>query len=113
MQVLEYKGYHAKIEYDADSEVLHGIVAGINDYVDFQCDDAKGVVKEFHQAVDDYLAFCQELGKVPDKEYKGRFNVRIDPQIHRQLATYAHKAGKSLNAVVEEAAAKYISQVQA
>lgn len=111
MNVLEYKGYHAKIEYDVESEVLHGVVDGINDFVNFESEDAKGIVKEFHSAVDDYLEFCQELGKLPDKEYKGRFNVRIDPQIHRQLALCARKMGKSMNAVVEEAAMRYISQM--
>ncbi|WP_297965831.1 type II toxin-antitoxin system HicB family antitoxin [uncultured Anaerovibrio sp.] len=65
MNILEYKGYHAKVEYDVESEVLHGVIDGINDYVDFVSDDTKGIVKEFHKAVDEYLDFCQEVGKEP------------------------------------------------
>ena len=60
---------------------------GINDLVDFECEDLKGVEKEFHEAVDDYLEFCKEVGKEPDKEYKGTFNVRISPELHKRLVT--------------------------
>ena len=58
--VLEYKGYHAKIEYDAESKLLRGRIEGINDYVDFEAEDASSIEKEFHSAVDDYLVFCKE-----------------------------------------------------
>ena len=33
--ILEYRGYYTKIEFDADSKVLRGKIEGINDYVDF------------------------------------------------------------------------------
>lgn len=65
--VLEYKGYHTKIEFDSDACVLRGKIEGINDYVDFESTDAQMIEKEFQNAVDDYLAFCEEVGKEPDK----------------------------------------------
>lgn len=66
--VLEYKGYHTTIEFDAETFILRGKIEGINDLVNFESNDPKNIEQEFHTAVDDYLAFCQEVGKEPDKE---------------------------------------------
>ncbi len=101
--VLEYKGYHTKIQYDADSNTLHGKIEGIKDFVNFEAESTADVENEFHAAVDDYLALCEELGKSPDKEFKGSFNVRIAPSLHRELAMEACKRDISLNQLVEEA----------
>lgn len=71
--VLEYKGYHTRVELDTDDMILVGKIEGINDFVNFECENLDEVEKEFHQAVDDYLEFCAEMGKNPEKEYKGAF----------------------------------------
>lgn len=105
--LLEYKGYYTKIEFDAESMTLRGKIEGINDYVDFEADDISRIEAEFHSAVDDYLDFCKEVGKEPEKEYKGTFNVRISPQLHKRLAVCAFKDGCSLNAEVEAAIASF------
>ena len=89
--ILEYKGYHTKIEFDSEGLVLKGKIEGISDFVNFECENIKDVEKEFQEAVDDYLEFCKEVGKEPDKEYKGTFNIRISPKLHRKLATVAIK----------------------
>lgn len=108
--ILEYKGYHTKVEFDSDGLVLRGKIEGINDLVNFECEDIKDVEKEFREAVDDYLEFCKEMGKEPDKEYKGTFNIRINPQLHKKLATVAMKNGDTLNACVEKAIQEYVSE---
>ncbi len=108
--VLEYKGYHTRVEFDADSRKLYGVIEGINDLVDFIADDPSSVDNEFHKAVDDYIALCNDLGRSPDKEYKGMFNVRIPPEYHRELAVKALKENISLNAVVEEAIGRYLAE---
>lgn len=64
---LEYKGYHAKVEFDSLNFVLRGKIEEINDFVDFECADLKEVEKEFHEAVDEYLDFCSEIGKESEK----------------------------------------------
>ena len=51
----------------------------------------------------EYLRDCEEKGIEPEQPYKGTFNVRISPELHRIVAVYAMEHGKSLNAVVEEA----------
>lgn len=108
--ILEYKGYHTKVQFDSDGMVLRGKIEGINDLVNFECEDIKDIEKEFHEAVDDYLEFCKEVGKEPDKEYKGTFNIRISPQLHKKLATVAMKNGDTLNASVEKAIKEYVSE---
>lgn len=97
---MEYKGYHTKIEFDAESKTLRGKIEGINDYIDFEASDILNIKLEFHAAVDDYLEFCKEVGKDPEREYKGTFNVRISPELHKKLALRAFKDGCSLNAEV-------------
>lgn len=106
--ILEYKGYHAIIEVDVETFVLRGKIEGINDFVNFESDNPKTIEQEFHSAVDDYLEFCQSIGKEPDKEYKGTFNVRIHPDLHKKLATLALKNGESLNTTVEKAIQAYV-----
>ena len=64
--------------------------------------------QEFHQAVDDYLEFCKEVGKEPCKVYKGVFNVRIQPKLHRELVRISEMNGETLNAVVEKALQNYV-----
>ena len=53
--ILEYKGYHTKVEFDSENLILRGKIEGINDFVNFECENMKDVENEFHEAVDDYL----------------------------------------------------------
>lgn len=107
--VLEYKGYHTRIEFDSESLVVRGKIEGIKDFVDFESSDLTSIEKEFHVAVDDYLEFCKEVGKEPEKEYKGTFNIRISPELHKKLAVVALINGDTLNATVEKAITEYVS----
>lgn len=109
--ILEYKGYHTIIEFDVETFVLRGKIEGINDFVNFESDDPKTIEQEFHLAVDDYLEFCKSVGKEPDKEYKGTFNVRIQPDLHKKLAALASKNGESLNTTVEKAIQAYVKEL--
>ncbi|MCM1057453.1 MAG: type II toxin-antitoxin system HicB family antitoxin [Firmicutes bacterium] len=101
--ILEYKGYRTSITYDAHARRLRGVISGIEDHVDFSSDKVEEIEQEFHMAVDDYLKFCEEVGKTPCKEYKGVFNVRIQPELHRELVQISQENGETLNAVVERA----------
>ncbi len=107
--VLEYKGYLAKIEYDVEDKILYGKVEGIKDLVNFECDSMDGIEREFHCAVDDYLEMCKELGEKPDKAYSGMFNVRISPMLHREIALKAAASGETLNRTVERAITRYVT----
>lgn len=106
--VLEYKGYYTRVEYSAEDGVLFGKIEGINDLVTFEEDNLQNVQKAFQEAVDDYLIFCEDIGQEPDKVYKGNFNVRISPELHRELALVAFKNDESLNQCVEKAIREYV-----
>ena len=101
--LLHYKGYSARPEYSASDHIFYGTILGISDMVDFQSENAKDLEGEFHKAVDDYLEFCKEIGKEPQKEYSGLFNVRIPPDLHREISQFAQAEGVSLNKAEEQA----------
>lgn len=65
--ILHYKGYSAQPVYSADDRIFYGRIIGIRDFVDFQSESADGLEDAFHTAVDDYLAFCAEIGKEPEE----------------------------------------------
>ena len=68
---LEYKGYRTNIEIDFEANMFYGEIDGISDFVNFMSDipdGVQGIIREFHSAVDDYIAFCSEIGKAPQTE---------------------------------------------
>ena len=102
-KMMEYNGYHAQIEYDAEDELFVGKVYGITDSLNFHGTSVAELEAMFHQSIDNYLAMCAEAGKVPDKEFKGSFNVRISPELHREISLHAAEEGITLNQYVLKA----------
>ena len=107
--LLNYKGYFGSVEFSDEDNIFHGRIIGINDRITYEGDNVKTLRQDFNAAVDEYIDVCAELGKEPEKSYKGTFNVRIEPALHRQLVVYSSSHGKSLNAVVAEAISNYVS----
>ena len=107
---LKYKDYLGSVEYSSEDDCFFGKVIGINDLVTFEGTSTSELKQAFCEAVDDYLLICKRAGKSPEKSYKGSFNVRVRPEIHRQAALYASAHGKTLNSLVEEAIVDKISQ---
>lgn len=105
---MEYKGYTARVEFDADAGVLFGEVEGLRDVVTFEGTDVREVEKAFRDSVDDYLDMCAQRSEEPEKPYSGKFLVRVDPKLHRDIAMAAARAGKSLNAFAGEAFKRWI-----
>lgn len=101
--VLEYKGYVGSIEFSEKDCVFYGKVQGIRSLISYEGESAKELVADFHTAVDDYLSLCEERGSEPERAYKGTFNIRISPELHKSAAIYAYEHKTSLNSVVEEA----------
>ena len=103
--LLEYKGYYGSVEYSREDALLYGKVLGINSLISYEGESVAELQQDFEGAVDDYLEMCAENGTEPEKTYKGSFNVRIAPQLHKKLSLYSISQNKSLNATVEEAVA--------
>ena len=106
--ILSYRGYFGSVEFSGEDDVFYGRIIGINDHITYEGDSVQSLRKDFNDAVDEYLEVCAELGKEPEKSYKGTFNVRIEPALHRQLVVYSTSHGKSLNSVVQEAISNYV-----
>ena len=100
--MMEYKGYTAKLAYDDESGSFHGEVLNLRDVITFQGDTVENLRQAFHDSVEDYLEFCAERNEEPEKPYSGRFILRIDPSLHRRIATRARLADKSLNTWVQD-----------
>lgn len=101
--MLEYKGYHASVEYDADDDIFVGEVFGIADSLNFHGTSVEELKKMFEQSIDNYLDLCQKIGKNPDKEFRGTFNVRLSPETHRKAALAAKMQKLTLNQYIAEA----------
>jgi len=106
--IMNYKGYSARIEYDDDDGIFFGQVAGLRDGIGFHADTVEGLRTAFHEAVDDYLAICAKIGKEPDREYSGKVMFRLHPSLHARIAKTAELAGMSINQWGEQVLSKAI-----
>lgn len=100
--MLNYKGYTGSIEISVEDDVLHGSVLDIKDVVTFEGTTIEEVKQAFQDSVDDYLAFCQEMGQDPDRPFSGKLPFRTTPDVHRRIFIAAKTSGKSINAWMEE-----------
>jgi predicted HicB family RNase H-like nuclease len=97
MSTMIFKGYAAKIEYSDEDGCFIGHIAGIKDVIGFHADSVKELRAAFIEAVDDYLAACEKLGRTPQKPYSGKLMLRVPPEVHAHAAMMAEAHGKSLN----------------
>jgi len=108
--VLEYNGYSGSIEVSIEDKCLHGKILFIADIVTYEADNVIELENQFRAAVDDYLLTCQEIGKEPQKPFKGSFNIRITPLLHRKAALSAANEGISLNELTSKAIEYYLDK---
>lgn len=101
--LLSYKNYNGTIEYSAEDDCLFGKVTGLKSLISYEGNSVQELKEDFVNAIDEYLVDCEERGVAPELPYKGTFNVRISPELHRNIAVYAIEHGKSLNSAVEDA----------
>lgn len=100
------RGYIAFVQFSREDNCFFGKLEGIDDLIMFEGQSVEELKEAFHEAVDDYLELCKKYGQKPDKSYKGSFNVRIDPKLHRQAALKSAALGISLNKFVQAAIKK-------
>ena len=100
---MEYKGYVGRVEFSEADGLFFGKVMGIRGLLSYEGTTAKELVEDFHGVVDDYLDLCEAQGITPEKAYKGNFNVRISPELHKKAVICAAAQQMSLNSFVERA----------
>jgi len=103
MNIMTVNGYHAKIEYDEELDLFRGEILGLNGGADFYGKTPKELRAEFRKSLQVFLQVCEEKGIEPRKHFSGKFNLRISPELHEQLALAAQAEGKSINALALEA----------
>lgn len=109
---MEYKGYVGSVEFSEADGLFYGKVMGVRALLSYEGTTANELVTDFHSAVDDYLAICEAEGKEPEKAYKGSFNIRISPELHKQAAISAAARQMSLNRFVEQSLERAVAAQQ-
>ena len=109
---MTYKNYVGSVEFSEEDGVFFGSVQGIRSLISYEGTNAKELVNDFHQAIDDYLELCKKEGTKPEVAYKGSFNVRLGSEIHRQAAIYALSHQQTLNSFIEEAVKEKLASVK-
>ncbi|HKK47635.1 MAG TPA: type II toxin-antitoxin system HicB family antitoxin [Alkalispirochaeta sp.] len=101
--MMTYQGYIGDVEYDDQARLFHGEVVNTRDVITFQGTSVAELEQAFHASVDDYVSWCEEEGIPPEKPYSGKFNLRLSPELHREIAIAAKRLDTSINAFVERA----------
>ncbi len=103
MNMMSLEGYNAKIEYDAELDMFRGEILGLTGGADFYGKNPQKLRAEFKKSLQVFLEVCREKGIEPRRNYSGKFNLRIPPELHEKLAIVAQAEGKSINSVAQEA----------
>lgn len=103
MNLMTVEGYTAKIEYDEELDLFRGDILGLNGGADFYGKNPKELRAEFKRSLQVFLEVCAEKGIEPRRKFSGKFNLRIPPELHEQLAIAAQAEGKSINLLAQEA----------
>lgn len=101
--VLTYKDYMGSVHYCAEDEIFYGKLEGIEDLVTFEAKNVDALKSAFKESVEDYLETCKREDKETEKSYKGSFNVRISPELHKSAKRAAVEQGISLNQLMQKA----------
>ena len=109
MNTLKYKDFIGSVAFSEADGVFFGKIEGIDGLVNFEGESVSELIEAFHEAVDDYLAYCKEEGIEPHKSYSGSLNVRLTPGIHSRIAVLAKQTGVSINAFIRNAVEKQIA----
>jgi predicted HicB family RNase H-like nuclease len=106
--ILNYKGYKARIEFDAEDNIFFGRVLGVQDIIGFHGETVSELTSGFHDAIDHYLIVCKTRGEDPEKAYSGKLTLRLPSATHADIAAAAAVSGKSINRWVADTLTKVV-----
>ena len=101
MSALHYKEFQGSVDFEDGRLIIR--LLHIDDLVTTEIDSATQAQCAFEELVDDYIQTCIDLKKEPCKPFKGTFNVRVAPELHRQVAMAAVDKGQSMNGWISDA----------
>jgi predicted HicB family RNase H-like nuclease len=99
---LTYKGFIGSVHFSADDGVFFGKLEGINDLITFEGKTVNDLTNAFYYVIEEHIKDCQKENIPLEKSYKGSFNIRVSPDLHRKLAVTARSRGKSMNLFLNE-----------
>lgn len=103
MNLMNIDGQNAVITYDPDIDMFRGEFVGLAGGADFYAKTTDALRHEGHVSLSVYLDMCREQGRDPYRDFSGKFNARINPELHARAVEAATAKGISLNQLVEEA----------
>ena len=98
--MMTYKGYYGVVQYDDEAKIFHGEVIKTRTVITFQGTTVDEIETAFKDSVDDYLDWCKERNKDPEKPFSGKFVLRLSPDLHRELNLKAKMSNTSLNSFI-------------
>lgn len=99
---IQYKGYVGSVEFSEEDGVFYGKVLGIRSLISYEGENAKDLLTDFHEAVDAYLETCKENGVDPETAFKGSFNIRLSPELHKKIFIYTTSHQITMNSYIEK-----------
>ena len=98
--MMNYKGYYGHVIYDDEAKIFHGEVINTRTVITFQGKNVKEIEKAFRESIADYLQWCKEKNKSPEKPFSGKFVLRISPELHQQIQIKAKENNESINSYI-------------
>jgi len=95
--VMTYKGYIGRIEFDSRENIFIGRVLGIEDSITFHGTTVKELRADFEASIKHYISDCAATGRKPFRPASGKLMLRVSPETHAKVLTIAKASGKSLN----------------
>lgn len=109
---MKYKEFYASIHYEDETSTFWGKIEGIEDLISFEASSVEGLKREFKEVVEEYIEDCKRLNKNPHKQYKGSFNIRIEPELHQKAVQFSKVFNMSLNQFVEKSIREQIEKLE-
>ena len=101
--MLTSEGFIGSVHFSAVDECFYGKIEGIDDLITFEGKNVRELNDAFCEALSDYKELCHQLKKPLFKSYKGSFNIRIAPELHKKAVQKSLMLGISLNQLVQNA----------
>lgn len=101
--IIEIDGHKAVVTFDPEIGMLRGEFVGLNGGADFYATSVDALHEEGRISLRVFLEMCAERGIEPSRKFSGRFNVRLDAELHEAAVMAARADDKSLNEWVIEA----------
>lgn len=73
MNTINYKGFMGSVNFSEKDNVFFGKIEGIDGLVNFEGESVTELTNAFHEAVEDYIAYCTEEGLPLPRPAKGVF----------------------------------------